>query len=98
MLVKPGCEYSANICITIEDLQLLMINCQLSQSKMQCQFRCGRSPMACTSNIATDALDQNVQTMYLIILGQCTDTMRVNLEGHSHYAAVAGALDMIGLF
>ena len=53
--------------------------------------------MACTSNIL-DALDQNVQTMYLIILGQCTDTMRVNLEGHSHYAAVAGALDMIGLF
>jgi hypothetical protein len=45
----------------------------------------------------TDALNQNVQTMYLVVLGQCTDAMGSKLEGHDRYLVVVAASDAIGL-
>jgi hypothetical protein len=44
-----------------------------------------------------DTLNQNVQTMYLVVLGQCTDAKGAKLEGHDCYLVVVAASDAIGL-
>jgi hypothetical protein len=92
-------KYSANICRAIEDLQQPTIDLldkpENGATLLQVRMweKCYDMHIKCMD----DALDQDVQTMYSVVLGQCMDAMRAKVEGHDHYVVVAAALDAIGL-
>jgi hypothetical protein len=42
-------------------------------------------------------LEQDMQKMYSVAIGQCTDALRAKLESHDEFETVSQASDAIGL-